>query len=407
MNKQTIGAHNSRVLFWYNLIGTISFIQPVLTLFYLSRGLNDSLILWMMLVWSAAVLLGEVPTGVFADRFGAKLSFLTGAFVKTLSLIVLIFAHHPMAFFLSQFLSGFSASFFSGADEALIYESLKISGEESRMDQVMGKIESAPFLSMIFAVIIGSFMARHLTQQEFQWLLLLGILFQIVGIGILFLIKRPPSDSHYRENPFSQVGEGLQVIRRTPELLVMFLNVTLVFIPAGAIFENFDQPFLQGAGLPVALLGSVYAVGAAIAFFASHSIGWLTKRFSRVFLLYATGFLSVLGLLFASLIGNQLLFALIAFLILRLTRAIRYPIYSQLSNEWIPSKIRATTISLLSIVDSVADLIIFSTAAIVAAFGLPKLFLACAGIALIGTLLPIKRLSTHQLKAVVNEVEEH
>ncbi len=400
----SLGTHNSRVLFWYNLLGTISFIQPVLTLFYFSRGLSESLILWMMLAWSVAVLIGELPTGVLADRFGAKVSFLCGAFVKTLSLILLIFAHDPFVFFISQFLSGFSASFFSGADEALIYESLKTSNEENRMDAVMGKIESAPFLSMIAAVILGSVIAQDLTQREFVLLLSLGIFSEGIGMVLLTLIKRPPSLANYRENPFNQVGEGLQVIRRTPQLLLMFLNVTLVFIPAGAVFGNFDQPFLQKAGLPVAMLGTVYAVGAGLAFTASQSIGWLTQRFSRVFLMYATGFLASLGLLVASLMGNTLLFALIAFLILRFVRAVRYPIYSQISNDWIPSKVRATTISLLSIVDSLADIVIFSTSALVATFGLSKLFLACAAIALIGTLLPIKRLSNQKLERVLEDI---
>ncbi|HET6872556.1 MAG TPA: MFS transporter [Sporolactobacillaceae bacterium] len=390
MIKKTIGAHNTRVLFWYNLLGTISFIQPVLTLFYLSRGINDSMILWMMLAWSFAILVGEVPTGMIADRFGAKTAFITGSSVKIVSLSVLIFAHHPLTFFISQFLSGLSAAFFSGADEALIYDSLKVDQEEDRMDQAMGKIQSAPFLSMLFAVILGAVLAKDLTQSEFILLLGLGVLSEAVGIVILLFITSPATHTAYRDNPFKQVKEGVQVIRKTPQLLVMFLNVTLVFIPAGAIFGNFDQPFLQKAGLPVPYLGIVYAAAAILGFFASQNIRFLTQRFSRVFLLYFTGVVAALALLMAFLEGNQLFTALIVFFVLRWVRAIRYPIYSQLSNDWIPSHVRATTISLLSIIDSVADLFIFSLSAFVAVYGLSPLFLACAGIALIGTFLPIK-----------------
>jgi hypothetical protein len=138
-----------------------------------------------------------------------------------------------------------------------------------------------------------------------------------------------------------------------------------VFIPAGAIFGNFDQPFLQKAGSPVPYLGVIYAIAAGLGFFASQNIRFLTKRFSRVFLLYFTGGLAVLALFIAYRDGNQLVTALAVFFVLRWVRAVRYPIYSQLSNDWIPSHVLATTISLLSTVDSVADLVIFSLSAFV------------------------------------------
>lgn len=402
MKKKTLASHNIAVLFWYNLIGTLSFIQPVITLFYMSRGLDETYIIWMMMFWSGFVLIGEVPTGVFADRVGAKVSFMTGGFVNLLSIFILVFAHDPWMFFLSSALSGLSASFFSGADEALIYESLKESNEEHLMDRAMGKINSAQFITMIIAVILGAYMARDLTQGQFLVLLYLGLFFQAIGIAILFLVKKPVAIEGYRDNPFKQVREGAAVIRRTPQLLLMFLNVTIVFIPAGAVFGNFDQPFLKGAGLPISLIGIVYAIASVISFFASRFVGSLTKRFSRVSLMYVTGFLAVFALFLASLFGKSLIIALAAFFILRFVRAIRYPIYSQLSNDWIPSHVRATTISLLSIIDSVADLIIFVTIAGIAAFGLPKIFFLCAIIAFIGTLLPIKKVNKEYFKEKVS-----
>jgi len=78
------------------------------------------------------------------------------------------------------------------------------------------------------------------------------------------------------------------------------------------------------------------------------------------------------------------------FFILKLVRAVRYPIYSQLSNDIIPSEVRATTISLLSILDSVCDLIVFGVISIIAIKGLTGILIGCAILAFIGTILPIK-----------------
>lgn len=390
MKKQTIASHNIEILFWVQFFGTISFLQPVMTLFYMERGLTAANIFIVLMCWSGAVLVGELPTGIFADRFGAKLSFLTGSIIKTFSISILLFADNLWLFCLYSLLNGFSVTFFSGADEALIYESLKETNEHHLMDKAMGKIQSAGFISMLIAVIFGSYFAKDLREEQFTLLIVLGILFHLIELVLLFFIKSPKKLLSYREESFSQVIEGIKVIRKAPQLLVLFLNVSLVFIPASAVYDTFNQPLFTNAGLPVFAIGIMYALAAILGYFSSISIGWLTSKFSRIVLMNVTGGLAVLGLLLSTFYGNTLWVVLGAFFILRFVRAIRYPIYSQLSNDIIPSHVRATTISLLSILDSILDLVIFGTLSFLAVNELPFVFAGCACIACIGTILPIK-----------------
>jgi len=405
MDKRTIASHNIRVLFWISFFGTISFLQPVLTLFYFERGLTSSQILILLMFWSGAVLIGEVPTGMFADRFGAKYSFLFGSVIKTFSIVLLLFAYDPWMFFLYSFINGFSVTFFSGADEALIYDSLKESNEENRMDHAMGKIQSATFVSMLIAVIFGSYLAKDLADSQFNLLIILGLAFHLIEVFFVLKIKQPSMDSFKRENPFSQIKSGLRVIRQAPELLLMFLNVTLVFIPAGAVYQYFDQPLMKEAGLPVFLIGVFHAISAVMGYFASNSIGWMTAKVSRVKLMSVSGLLAVIGLLLSALFGSSLWIVLGSFFVLRLVRAIRYPIYAQLSNDLIPSGIRATTISLLSIVDSVLDLVVFGVLSTIAVTGYSTVLIGCAFIALIGTILPIKSVSMQKAQQNVKQIE--
>ncbi|MCA1062898.1 MFS transporter [Rossellomorea sp. AcN35-11] len=390
MNKHTLASHNIRMLFWISFFGTMSFLQPVLTLFYFERGLSSSQILIVLMFWSGAVLIGELPTGMFADRYGAKQSFLVGSVLKIFSISLLLFAYEPWVFYLYSFINGFSVTFYSGADEALIYDSLKETNEENRMDGAMGKIQSATFISMLIAVIFGSYLAKDLADSQFILLIGLGLMFHLIEVVFALNIKQPSMDSFKKENPFSQVKSGLKVIRQAPELLLMFLNVTLVFIPAGAVYQYFDQPLMKDAGLPVYLIGVFYALSAVVGFLASNSIGWMTGKISRVKLMTISGFLAVTGLLLSAVFTSSLWIVLGSFFVLRLVRAIRYPIYSQLSNEYIPSGIRATTISLLSIVDSALDLIVFGFLSAVAVTGYSSVLIGCAFIAIIGTLMPIR-----------------
>lgn len=388
---ELIGEHNIKVMFWIQFFGSISFLTPVLTLFYTSRGLSASQILIVLMFWSGAVLLGEVPTGLIADRYGAKRSFLIGTWLKILSMAVLFIADTSWLFYLYSFINGFSVTFFSGADEALIYDSLKENGKENKMDQAMGKIQSAGFISMILTVLFGSYFAKDLESEQFMLLILLGVFSYFIELLLVMRIEQPSKETNYRKNPFVQVKEGLVTIKKAPQLLLMFLNVTLVFIPAGAVYEYFNQPLMVDAGLPIYFIGVMYSIAAVIGYVASRSIGRMTGYFSRIRLMYITGFLAVGGLLLSALFADSLWIIIGSFFLLRWVRAVRYPIYSQLSNDLIPSNIRATTISLLSIIDSGLDLLVFGFLSYIAISGYTYILLSCSIIALIGTLLPIRK----------------
>ena len=391
MKKGTLASHNIRMLFWADVFGSVKFIQPVLALFYFSRGLDEALILAVMFCFSTGVLIGEVPTSMLADRYGAKRVFLLGAVFSIISHGMLVWADEPWLFFVSSFLSGFAASFFSGADEALIYESLKHSNEEHMMDRAMGIIQSAQFVVTVAVLVVGAILAKDLTNEQFNMLIILGVSFQCIRLCFLLFVKNPPHLEKYRGEVLAQVKEGILAVRKAPQVLWMFLNVTLVFIPTAAIFDNFSDKLLYDAGLPVYLIGGVLGGLAVFSFFVSRVIGWLTARVSRITILHVTGLLGVTALFVVALYGDTLMVLLLAMVVLRFVRTVRYPVYSQLSNDLIPSHVRATTISLLSIIDCVCDLLIFSSVATLATWGFKYLFLCCAAVALLGCMVPIRR----------------
>ena len=384
---------NLTLLFWVHFFGTISFLQPVLTLFYMEKGLSEANILVILMSWSGAVLVGEIPTGVFADRFGARISFLTGSVIKLCSIGILLLANSLEMFMLFSVLNGLSVTFFSGADEALIYESLKVDNNQNKMDEAMGKIQSAGFIAMMIAVLFGSFFARDLEHEQFQLLILLSMGAYFVELVLLYFIQEPSGKVSISGTSFENVLEGIQVIKRAPQLFVMFLNLTLVFIPTVAVFQKFDQPLMISAGLPIYFIGPIYAVGALLAFFSSRSIGMLNKKLSYSVLMYTSGFFSSLGLLLAAFFQDELWIILFVVLFLRWIGAIRYPIYSQLSNNIIPSHVRATTISLLSILDSVFDMAIFLLLIVFAIDGINGILIGASLIAFIGSALPIPKQS--------------
>lgn len=391
-NASSLMQRNINILFWARLFGSMNLYAPVLTLFYLQRGLSTSDFFVVILFWTVSVMLFEVPTGAFADRFGAKASFLTGCLLSIIGKVCLLFAYDPWVFYLSSALDGIAITFFSGAEEALIYESLKEAGQEDQMSAVTGKINSAGFFAMSLAYLPGAFFAKDLTDMQFMMLILIGLLFQLVQFALLLRVANPSVVEKFRdESPWSHVRNGVTLIRQTPNLFFLFANVTILFIASVVGFGRMDQLYMTEAGLPVAWLGVVYAGGALISFFISRRVEWLMSKFPPVMLLHMTNAMALLAIIAAILMIQNLAVAFVVYAILNVSKSIRNPIYSQLSNEYIPSGSRATTLSLLSVIDAMFDVILFTTFALLVSSSMKTLFIGLAVIVGIGMMFPIRR----------------
>ena len=83
-------------------------------------------------VLAAVQVFAEIPTGAFADRYGRKVSALTGAFLLILLPLVMYFGHSFPAYILCAFLAGIGGAFISGSLEALLYDHENVSKETFR-----------------------------------------------------------------------------------------------------------------------------------------------------------------------------------------------------------------------------------------------------------------------------------
>ncbi|GAA4702624.1 hypothetical protein GCM10023228_02920 [Brevibacillus fulvus] len=303
-------------------------------------------------------------------------------------------------FYLYNVLWAMSVTFFSGAEEALIYDSLKQSNEEGKMDVAMGKLQTAALLPTAITFLLGSLLAKDLSKEQFLLLTGLGLLAQLGQLAFLFRVRNPASFHKFRDNPFNHVKQGWRLIRQTPDLLKLFVNFTLIFVVTVNIFGVMEQPLLLDAGFPVEWLGLLYAAIALIGVAISENIQWLTSRFSRVRLLYLTQTMILLVFVAAALWMNQLSFAILAFALIGLTRMIRNPIYSHLQNEYIPSESRATTLSLLSIGDSFFDVVLLISFANLSTAGKLPIFIGCALAVLVAFLFPVRQAAERSMNTI-------
>jgi len=381
---------NPRIYFWANLFGNASFITPVLSLFYLHRGLVYSDFFVMLILIVIAMFLFEVPTGAFADRYGHKASFIAGELVGVVLTVILIFAFHKIMFYIVAVLTGLAITFYSGADETFIYESLKERKQEKKMSSVWAKTVSGGHIAAIVTTVAGAIIAKDLLEWQFIALLLAGFIFHAIKLILITKLTTPKYHFQklHRKSPFYHIKQGMRVLRRKPILFSILMNETLVLIPLH-VFGLFDQVFFVNIGLAVGFFGVVYAVNSLCSFALQQNIQRIENKLSRKKIVIVTGVATLIGFLIAAVTKN-IVVALLVFFVLKLSNQLRYPVVTQIKNEYIPSGSRATTLSLLSMIDSFFDVIVFGALAFISNLGLNYIFLGSAAVVFIGMLFPVR-----------------
>ena len=123
------------------------FYYPVLAVLFLDLGLSATQYTLLNFAWALAIVAVDLPAGVLADRIGRRPLVVAAAVSMVVEMVLLCVAprNGGTALFLcclaNRLLSGAAEGMASGADEALVFDSLAERGREKEwplvLDQVM------------------------------------------------------------------------------------------------------------------------------------------------------------------------------------------------------------------------------------------------------------------------------
>ena len=121
-------ARELRLFYAFRLLATSYLFVPIFMLFQAERGLSFFERLALGGIYSAVIILVEVPTGVFADRAGRRRSMLCGALAMVASCLLAARADSFASFAVAEGLAALSMALCSGADSAYLYDLLAAHG---------------------------------------------------------------------------------------------------------------------------------------------------------------------------------------------------------------------------------------------------------------------------------------
>ena len=156
-----------------------SFIWGINTLFLLDAGLDNLEAFAANAFFTAGMVLFEVPTGVVADSWGRRISFLLG----TVTLAGATYLYYLLwqlsapfwAWAVVSVLLGLGFTFFSGAVEAWLVDALTFSGYEGGLEAVLGRGQMVSGVAMLAGSVAGGVIAQA-TNLGVPFLLRVGVL---------------------------------------------------------------------------------------------------------------------------------------------------------------------------------------------------------------------------------------
>ena len=297
---------------------------------------------WFM-GWSFAL---EVPTGGVADRFGRKASVCLGCGVGALGVAVYTSTPQLAAFLAAEVLLALSMALISGADEALLYESLE-DRDPVRARQAFARAESWKLAGIVGGALLGSVLAtRAGLRATFAFQALPMALSALLALSL----REPPvapASGGARPRYADTLRQGLRHFAREPALRVLTLDMVSVGALAWLVIWLY-QPLLESAGVPIGGFGPVHTAAALGQIAVLASADRLQSGLgSQRALLFATALLP--GVAFVALGVVRAPAAVIGLVLLAWTLGLaRTPLFSAALNQRIPSEQRATVLSVVS-----------------------------------------------------------
>jgi len=317
---------------WFNLV------MPIVVLFYQENGLSMTQIFMLKSIYSIAMVVTELPSGYLADVWGCRRTILFGAILGTIGILIYSFSSDFTSFMFAEIILGVGFSFVSGADSAMLYDSLKAENREDEYIKYEGMITSGGNFAEALAGVAGGLLAAISLRTPYYF----QIFVAAIAIPAAFFLKEP---QHVLDRTHLKLKEILSIVKLTYQQTEMRSAIMIsAFTGAATLtYAWFVQPYFQKAGVPVSVFGILWTMlnlSAGVFSMFSYRIERLLGQKSTLLLIVI--FISLGFMLTAAEISYAGIAILFGFY---MVRGIATPVLKDYINRYTDSKVRATILS--------------------------------------------------------------
>ncbi|MBD5472739.1 MAG: MFS transporter [Lachnospiraceae bacterium] len=350
-------------------------------------------------IYHATSILFEIPSGALADLLGRKRCMILSRICIAISCMIMLFAKGFWFFALSFVIQALGNNLNSGSEEALIYDSMKYTGQEDQYINVYGKINFIIEVSQGIATVTGGILA------EFSYFWCYGaclIIAALAMVPVAFMAEVPliiSSDNDCTKKSYSHSARCsqesirqmvtfhfktcFQILKSDIRILKIITYYSAVFAAQTLLFFYSQQYYFEMGynKIQISLILLITSILSCAGAVASEK---LFRRFGEKIAFIGT---LAIAMAFVGYGFQNIFLSITVFCIAGFFNSVLYPVQSELLNRLIPSKQRATLISVNSMFFSIAMILLFPLAGMLAdKWGLTAVFVGIGVVLLIFTI---------------------
>jgi MFS family permease len=340
--KIEIARSNVRNFIAFRIFFNARFYYPVFAVIYLDFGMTLEQFAILNSIWAASIILAEVPSGALSDMIGRKKMVVAAGIFMVIEMVVWGFAPTSdldLLFWIlaiNRILSGLAEAAASGADEALVYDSIDEAGQKEDWAKILQKVTRWQSFAFMIALLTGGIIydpdvmnqacaflgfENSLTQQDtMRWPILLNLVTAVLTLLSACALRETEnyqSKSEFRplKAAFSQTWNVALWIARTPFALLVILAAATVDSVI-RMFITMNSEYYRLISYPEVAFGVIGAVIALQGIVVARISREMTERFgpNQNFLIISVlALLSFIGIRFFiphfGVIFSMLLFA--------------------------------------------------------------------------------------------------
>lgn len=322
-------------------------------LFFIQNGLSLLQIGLLESIFHGTSLLCEIPSGMLADRFSYKTNLYLARLASIVSSILILFGQGNFWIYaIAMMVNAWSYNFDSGTSTAFLYDSAVEAGQKDHYLQI------SSFLSGVAEVTrtLGTVVAGFFIHGALAWTYLIAIGLSSLSILLIFLMKEPESKSGERNH--LTLKRILVVVKQEwqekPVLFYWMFTFQLVGTIMCMFYFYYQQKISDLASWQVSLIMLVGSLLNLLAVYLASQIGkkWNSNQVFPILVALTGLALFLVGL-------NTPLAYLSVYLLTNALYAVYQPIYYNDLQGYLPSSVRATMLSINSMMFSLSMIVIF------------------------------------------------
>jgi len=338
INSNILKLYLIKIAKWFMLF------MPIVVLFYKDNGLEMQQVFILQAIYSVAIVVLEIPSGYVADVLGRKVTLLIGSVLGFAGFLSYSFSYGFTGFLIAEIILGFGQSLISGADSALLYDTLLVMDKKGQYIKHEGRMVSVGNFSEAFAGILGGLLAAVNLRYPYYAQTIIAFM----AVPAAFTLIEPERHKKIEALKWNDIIKVVKYSLHDHKELKWNIIFSSVIGASTLTMAWFVQPYFELVVLPVTLFGILWTilnltvgVSALFAHKAEAKLKQL-KTMIGITILIPAGYIIVSRI--DALWGIGILF------LFYIVRGIATPVLKDYINQLCDSNIRATVLSVRNFV---------------------------------------------------------